>query len=110
MNLENYKRVLAQIEAQPETWDQWSWHTPAWRSPCGTAHCFAGWSEIFATGADPAKMDGDAWTHANICTTKERAIEYLGITTAQANWLFRTDRTLDDFRRVAETGICPEDD
>ena len=110
MILENFRRVLAQIEAQPETWDQESWHRLQRHSPCGTAHCFAGWSEIFATGADPAKMDGDAWTHAKMCITEERAIEYLGITVAQAEWLFDEDRTLDDFRHVAETGVCPEDD
>ena len=110
MNLANYKRVLAQIEAEPETWDQWSWHKLAWKSPCGTAHCFAGLAEIFATGADPAKMDGRGTTYAKMTMTQKIAREYLGITEGQAIWLFDAARTLDDFRQVAETGVCPEED
>ncbi len=33
------RKIVAQIEAHPETWDQGSWH-----SPCGTKHCIAGWA------------------------------------------------------------------
>ena len=108
MILENFKRVLAQIEAQPETWDQMNWHTPAKESPCGTAHCFAGLAEIFATGINPAKMNRIEPEKASLTT--RRAIAYLGITPDQARWLFDAARTLDDFRQVAETGVCPEED
>ena len=33
------RKIVAQIEAHPETWDQGSWH-----SSCGTKHCIAGWA------------------------------------------------------------------
>jgi len=33
------RKIVAQIEEHPETWDQGTWH-----SPCGTKHCIAGWA------------------------------------------------------------------
>lgn len=33
------RKIVAQIEAHPETWDQGTWH-----SSCGTKHCIAGWA------------------------------------------------------------------
>jgi uncharacterized protein YjbI with pentapeptide repeats len=33
------RKIVAQVEAHPETWDQGTWH-----STCGTKHCIAGWA------------------------------------------------------------------
>jgi hypothetical protein len=33
------RKIVAQVEAHPETWDQGAWH-----STCGTKHCIAGWA------------------------------------------------------------------
>ena len=33
------RKIVAQIEAHPDTWDQGTWH-----SSCGTKHCIAGWA------------------------------------------------------------------
>lgn len=39
-NIELLDRIIAQIEAHPELWDQGTWARP---TECGTAYCVAGW-------------------------------------------------------------------
>ncbi|HEY3493357.1 MAG TPA: pentapeptide repeat-containing protein [Polyangiaceae bacterium] len=41
------RKVLDQITAHPETWDQRAWH-----SKCGTRHCVAGWAVRLTPGGD----------------------------------------------------------
>lgn len=79
MNVENFKKVLAQIEAHPETWDQTHWH-------CGTKHCFAGHAQNLARGI--------VWTGR----TFGDARNYLGLTDNEAGYLFNIWRTLRDFK------------
>ena len=88
MNRENFQRVLDQIKAHPETWEQEKWHTA-----CGTAHCFAGWSQNFKRGFIPAPFSdlssGDV--------TKRDACDFLQIDASQAAFLFLPWRTISDF-------------
>jgi hypothetical protein len=79
MNRENYRKVLDQIEAHPETWNQSFWH-------CGTTHCFAGWAQILS--GKPAD-DG---------TVRRDARIYLDLSLIEADYLFAPQRTLDDLR------------
>jgi hypothetical protein len=44
-NAELAWRVLDQIDAHPETWNQRDW---ASEGSCGTAYCFAGWAALLA--------------------------------------------------------------
>jgi len=55
-------KVLAQLEAHPETWDQEVWH-----SECQTSHCLAGWAVVLA---------GEAGTAAEkrLCTPQAAAM------------------------------------
>lgn len=69
MNLENFKRVLAHIEAFPETWYQGDWH-------CGTQHCLAGHAQIMA--GKPLKA----------VNAYDDAMEFLDIDHNEAEWLF----------------------
>lgn len=48
VNAELLRRVIAQIEAHPELWDQTWWRE---EKPCGTAYCFAGWTAILSGAA-----------------------------------------------------------
>jgi hypothetical protein len=82
MNRELHERVIAQIKAHPETWDQSVWH-----SSCGTKHCYAGWAQILGGG------------QANEGTAREDAIQLLGLTKAEADYLFWLWRTVDELER-----------
>ena len=70
------------ILAHPETWDQQEWH-------CGTKHCIAGHCELLATGKETRY-------------TSDIAQELLGITVAEADWLFDARRTLREIYGFAE--------
>lgn len=50
INIENAKRVLAKIKAEPETHSQKQW---ARRTPCGTTACIAGHAVIEIGCASP---------------------------------------------------------
>jgi len=92
MNIELAKKVLAQIESHPETWDQGQWH-------CGTAHCFAGWVQILSG----QKMCTD--------TCHGDAIAALGIGWRLAVYLSHPRRTLPEIRdaiAALESGIIDE--
>jgi hypothetical protein len=84
MNLENFNKVLAVIEADPSKWNQGEWH-----SECGTKHCIAGWSQILAG------------RKANINTVRGDAREFLDLTSFEAEWLFNPRRTIDNFKAVS---------
>jgi hypothetical protein len=58
-NAELAYRVLDQIDAHPEQWDQTRWWKPADMAPgvsCGTAGCFAGWA-VSLSGGQMARGD-----------------------------------------------------
>lgn len=77
MNLANWRRVIDQINAHPESWDQSVWH-------CGTKHCFAGWAQILA--GKPEIKD----------LVIDQAMSFLGISYPDANYYFSSERTLQD--------------
>ena len=78
-NQERHDAIMAKIDANPSCWDQTSWH-------CGTAHCYAGHAQIMA--GKPA--DDDA--------ARRDARQWLGLTRAQADYLFDPDRALEELR------------
>ncbi|MGL5937068.1 MAG: hypothetical protein ACRCZI_15765 [Cetobacterium sp.] len=79
MNQAHYKKVLAQIEAHPETWNQKMWH-------CGTTHCFAGWAQVLSG------------KQANEDTARRDARVYLDLSIYEADYLFDPCRSLDDLK------------
>jgi hypothetical protein len=88
-NIENLKRVIAHIEAHPETWRQDSGH-------CGTTHCFAGHAQI---------MSG---CKANDETARRDARVFLDLSLGDADYLFSANRTLADFHAFINAGGIPE--
>ncbi|MBA9003769.1 hypothetical protein [Thermomonospora cellulosilytica] len=105
--------VLTHIEMHPHQWRQ-----DMWRTDCGTAFCYAGWTVLlsggrFAVEPDDPKIhystlvvppgtdptDTTAWRRID-----EYAAELLGIpvdpTHRFAHPLFRPANTLDDLRRI----------
>jgi hypothetical protein len=88
-NIENLKRVVAHIEAHPETWNQSEWH-------CGTTHCLAGHAQIISG----KKPDEDSvWPDAK---------KFLGLKRVESQYLFRPWRTLADFHAFINAGGIPE--
>jgi len=77
------------ILAQPDSWDQGSWH-----SPCGTKHCIAGHGQI-ASGKS-----------MSINTCKADAQEWYGLTSEDAGWLFRGYRTLPELYEFAMAALA----
>lgn len=79
MNKQNYQAVLDKIEADPQSWNQEVWH-------CGTTHCFAGHAQILFG------------KEANEDTVQRDAREYLDLCKADADYLFSSFRTMEDFK------------
>lgn len=110
-NLELAKRVLAQIEADPATWNQEHW---AYKTECGTSYCFAGWALKLAYQEPQFLFWGydDEATYVRLpkgeTTISSAADAVLGISQAQGELLFWAENTLDDLRayvqQLGETG------
>jgi len=79
------------ILAQPESWDQGSWH-----SECGTKHCIAGHGQI----ASGSPMDNET------CETDAQA--WYGLNDDDAEWLFQRDRTLTELYEFARLALAGE--
>jgi hypothetical protein len=75
MNLERLNKIIEQITLHPETWKQKVWHTD-----CGTAHCIAGWAEVFSLGLNLG-LTTDTKYNSNVTAKSivNIAIEYLEI-------------------------------
>jgi hypothetical protein len=92
MNYENFNAVLTHIERHPEQWDQKNW--------CGTSCCIAGHA---------AHMSGN-FREGGTFGFIQAAEAFLGLPVngwcsdleeeGTADWLFNSQRSLDDFRRV----------
>lgn len=128
MNQKLLKKIVAYIKANPEHWNQGSWH-------CGTSHCVAGFAELDAVGyslgtkAFTDKIDKLRWFHpkkiaagarkrfwkflrARIDSGKGTSTysigqEHLRLTQEEANYLFDGTRSLDQISEVARTGKFP---
>jgi hypothetical protein len=84
-NAANFAKVLEKIESCPAEWKQDSWH-------CGTKHCFAGWAQVLAN--KPVSNE----------TVRRDARQFLGLTMAEADYLFAGHRTLEDFKSYNRAG------
>jgi hypothetical protein len=82
-NKENFCCVLDYIESHPTEWQQSSWH-----SPCRTTACFAGRAQIMSG----APINNEA------TTVRRDARIFLGLTKHEADYLFASHRTLEDFK------------
>lgn len=116
MNLTTEQRelagmVLEHIEAHPETHDQFSWIVTDWKEwagdslpsmaelqSCGTTACVAGWTVLLGAPAEVRvqhqrdNADGGVWSDF-YRWVPDRATELLGITTAEADYLFDSTRS-----------------
>ena len=79
MNIERHNAIIAKIEANPQCWDQTTWH-------CGTAHCYAGHAQI-ESGVKP-----------NVDTVRHDARIWLNLSRAEADYLFEGDRSLAELK------------
>jgi hypothetical protein len=106
-NDELFIEVLAQIEREPERWDQGNWLKGL---SCGTAGCFAGWACMLGSG------QGEVTVGMGACDgyyagklVPELAAQLLGIEKERLDSgnLFYSENTLDDlYRHSAElTGL-----
>jgi len=110
--------VLKTVETDQEHWDQTTWRTPtkAKASACGcivpkvlpvecdTAFCFAGWAVQLGSEQTPVWVSEGTLLATEeeqnlpggcaIISASERAERLLGITTSQANDLFKAGNSL----------------
>jgi len=99
-NIELARRAIKNIEANPDTWEQDSWH-------CGTAYCFAGHVALLAgaTWADGTPdceyviTLGDKYAYARVNDYARRVLE---ITQNQACVLFCGENELDDLKQIID--------
>lgn len=104
INVPLLESTMGRIFAEPENWNQREWVTtdPVYLPPgnvCGTAMCFAGHAAIL-DGAQLASSpsntvvtrDGERWPVASYATLA------LGLTSRQADDLFRAENSLDDLQ------------
>lgn len=84
MNVDRYLSALRRIQRHPHLWDQTKW--------CGTAYCLAGHAQLLS-GKKSNKFD--------TASVKYDAADWLGVSWSVAHWLFRPERTIEDFQRVA---------
>jgi hypothetical protein len=83
-NAELAYKVLDHIDADPASWDQYTWFSA---QPCGTVACFAGWTVMLSghtiTPADPdsewfaswSAIDGDEDAMISEVAAKDLGIE-----------------------------------
>ena len=86
------RAVVNHILAHPEEWDQTRFH-----SPCYSAHCVAGFCQIFAGHEIDSLM---AWRQAQ---------RELGISDSDAAWLFERTRTLPEIHGFAVNFLADSD-
>lgn len=110
MNLKRFKAVLARIEKHPEWWDQTEFCTEDKKKKwdCGTGCCLAGHAHFIAK---KNRFKGvvslyDAWQSPSAAIS-QTATKYLDLSIEEKHYLFFYNRTLQDFRVVAETGRIP---
>lgn len=99
-------RVLDQIDADPETWDQATWD-------CGTTACFAGWALRLAGGHSENDVVYGPPALAGM-TVEKAAYEVLGISETSSggpdDWLFDADNTREDLGRLVAEIFGPRPD
>jgi len=89
MNIDNFRKIIAQIIAHPETFTQTVCH-----SECGTKHSLAGWAQRMAGyPLEPSRAFKDA-------------MAWLELDVHDARYLFDEERTLEDFKVFYEERKC----
>lgn len=94
-------KVLAQIIADPETWNQRAWAT---ETECGTAYCFGGWAVKLGNPTAEFEFDfpdDDSVEYVSIPGSRtpigEYAAQLLNLSwTGDGNPLFHWSNSLDD--------------
>lgn len=107
-NLDLIDRVLQQIDAEPERWNQGWWSGP---SSCGTAYCFGGWAVALSGGVwtgdgytdtlVPERGDS-AYPMADYTYVEERATRLLGLTQREADRLFDSMNSREDLQEIVD--------
>lgn len=105
MNIELFSKILNRIKADPKTWNQgcWSDSYECQTSFCMAGHVVADMGHIVMPNGNvhgrPEGTDADA-----IGDVSTMAMKALGITEHEADWLFDSERRIEDFDRVLQMG------
>ena len=104
------RAIVDRIKADPSCWDQSDWH-------CGTAHCIAGHAQLDALSADRREEFLRRYHRTNLaqlsswlgdtfgCVSArpfKAGKDWLGLTFAEANHLFRPKTTLEEIEALLE--------
>lgn len=100
-NRELFYKIAAQLDREPESYDQETWGRREAKTPCGTAHCVAGWAA--ALGGYKSSTKDSSWSFVvtpeqlKLPTSKRMLVsrnvetlgaELLGLTEGEADALF----------------------
>lgn len=123
VNKELLQETLAWIKTKPADYNQGNWVQKAEESPCGTQMCFAGHAAVLAgaENPDPKKhfigdwyvkndesksylnwLDIQKESRSNYTHVQEFATNALGLTAADASYLFGADRTVEEIEVAVE--------
>lgn len=97
------RRVLAKIDAEPETWDQTAY---ALKHDCGTCYCIAGHVVVDEghkiSFGDFGNTCSTAWFTDDGVRVFDIASKLLGLTEEEAVLMFDAHNDRDDIQRYAE--------
>ena len=97
VNVELLQKTLNAIKANPQHWNQKTWH-------CGTSHCFAGFAELIANNIpiETSAEDLIAIRYTKLLPygTGSYAEKLLGISDEDGDVLFHGYNTLEQLERM----------
>ena len=80
MNTENFKKVLAHIEANLEKWEQTDWRSTE-------HHSFIGWAQV---------LSGKEY---HVASMRKEGRIFIGTKLKETNYLLMPERTIEDFKK-----------
>lgn len=103
-NLDLLRRVLRQIDSDPDRWNQYTWGCRAAAPQCGTSYCVGGWACVLAkqslvwdeSQAYHVERDGKH------CDIHDVARDLLGLTGLEADTLFDCHNKRGDIEHIAQ--------
>jgi len=103
INVELLKKTLEAIKANPDHWEQETWH-------CGTSHCFAGFAELLSLGLPIDSEECDLRDSPSVYNevkwqwnTRDNAMKALGLNDSFDSYdkhLFSAFHTLEDLTKM----------
>jgi hypothetical protein len=104
VNIKLLNEVIADIEANPKSWRQETWHSrPNAQHPCGTAHCIAGHTALKSSDYAAQLLEQGIYRG----DPSDVAAAMLGLSEDDAYYLFNASRSWEDIKRFQAAANLP---